>query len=97
MLKIVKVRGDSMSPTLAPGDYMIVTKARALRPGFVVLVNHPKYGLIVKRISSVDEDFISLAGDGPDSTTTDAMGQVSLTAVQGRIRWAITPKGFKRI
>jgi len=76
---------------------MIVTKARALRPGFVVLVDHPKYGLIVKRISSVDEDFISLAGDGPDSTTTDAMGQVSLTAVQGRICWAITPKGFKRI
>ena len=97
MLKIVKVRGDSMSPTLAPGDYMIVTKARAIRPGFVVLLDHPKYGRIVKRISSVNENLISLAGDGPNSTASDAMGQVSLTAVQGRIHWAITPKGIRRI
>ena len=97
MLKIVKVRGDSMSPTLAPGDYMIVTRARTIRPGFVVLVDHPKYGRIIKRISSVNEDFISLAGDGPNSTASDAMGQESLTAVQGRIHWAITPKGIKRI
>jgi len=39
MIKIVKVRGGSMRPTLLPGDYIIITKARSLRPGFVVLIN----------------------------------------------------------
>ena len=97
MLKIVKVRGDSMSPTLAPGDYMIVTKARAFRPGFVVLVDHPKYGSIVKRVKSVEDGQLNLEGDGAKSTSTEAMGLVSPAAVEGRIRWAITPKGIKRI
>lgn len=81
-----------MAPTLAPGDYMIITKARALRPGFVVLVEHPKYGTIVKRVKSVEDGVIRLEGDGPESTSTDAMGQVSLYAVKGRARWAIKPK-----
>ena len=97
MLKIVKVHGDSMSPTLAPGDYMIVTRARTIRPGFVVLVDHPKYGSIVKRVKSVEGGQLSLEGDGAESTSTEAMGLIGLSAVKGRVRWAITPKGLKRV
>lgn len=86
-----------MMPTLAPGDYMITTKARSLRPGFVILVEHPKYGTIVKRIISVEDGQLSLEGDGADSTSTEAMGLINSTDVLGRVRWAVTPKGFKRI
>ena len=86
-----------MAPTLMPGDYMIVTKARSLRPGFVILVDHPKYGLIVKRIKSVEDAQLSLEGDGAESTATEALGLVNLSAVKGRVRWAVTPKGLKRL
>ena len=98
MIRLAKVRGESMAPTLMPGDYMIIIKARTLRPGFVVLVDHPKYGTIVKRVKSIENDEISLEGDGPDSTSTEAMGSIHVKAVRGRVRWAITaPNGFKRI
>lgn len=96
MIKLAKVRGESMTPALTAGDYMIITKAWTLRPGFVVLVDHPKYGTIVKRVKSLENDEISLEGDGPDSTTTDAMGLVDIKVVRGRVRWAVTPKGIKR-
>lgn len=86
-----------MTPTLAPGDYLLVTKARAIRAGFVVLVDHPKYGVIVKRIASVSQETISLEGDGPESTSTEALGDVIVKAVRGRVRLAITPKGLKRL
>ena len=86
-----------MTPTLMPGDYMIITKARSLRQGFVILVEHPKYGSIVKRIKSIEDGQLSLEGDGVDSTSTEAMGIVNLSAVRGRIGWAITPKGLKRV
>lgn len=86
-----------MTPTLAPGDYILVTKARAIRSGFVVLVDHPKYGVIVKRIASVSGASISLEGDGADSTPTEALGYVTDKAVRGRVRLAITPKGLKRL
>ncbi|MEP3655012.1 MAG: S26 family signal peptidase [Litorimonas sp.] len=97
MFKFVKVRGESMTPTLAPGDYLLVTKARAVRAGFVVLVDHPKYGVIVKRIASVSGDSINLEGDGPESTSTEALGHVALKNIKGRARLAITPKGLKRL
>ena len=86
-----------MTPTLAPGDYLLVTKARAISAGFVVLVDHPKYGVIVKRIASVSGESISLEGDGPESTSTEALGNVTIQAIKGRARLAITPKGLKRL
>lgn len=97
MVRLVKLRGASMTPTLQPGDYMIITKARVLRPGFVVLVDHPKYGSIVKRVKFVEGGQLSLEGDGAESTSTEAMGLIGLSAVKGRVRWAITPKGLKRV
>lgn len=97
MVKVVKVRGKSMAPTLAPGDYLIVTKARAIRSGFVILVNHPKFGVIVKRVTSVSNRLIELEGDGPESTTSDALGEVALANVIGRVRLAITPTGLKKL
>ena len=97
MIKFVKVRGESMAPTLAPGDYLIVSKARAIRSGFVVLVDHPKYGDIVKRVTAVSEASVTLAGDGHDSTSTEALGNIALKNVRGRVRLAITPTGLKRL
>ena len=95
MIKIVQVRGASMRPTLAPGDYLILTKARAIRAGFVVLVDHPEYGRIVKRVKSVTGTSMTLEGDGPGSTASEDMGDVPLHLIKGRARWAVTPKGFK--
>ncbi len=101
MIKIVKIRGASMRPTLSPGDYLILTKARSwsqsLRSGFVVVVDHPKFGVIVKRVKSINGDSLQLEGDGPESTDTAAMGDVPLALVKGRARFAITPKGVKRL
>jgi len=85
-----------MRPTLLPGDYIIVTKARSLRPGFVVLVDHSEFGVIVKRVKSVNKDSLRLEGDGHVTTTTMEMGDVPLSYVIGRARWIIQPGWFKR-
>lgn len=86
-----------MRPTLVPGDYMIVTKARALHPGFVVLVNHPEFGSIVKRVKSITGDTLRLEGDGHVTTSTREMGDVSRSHVVGRVRWKIKPGRFRWI
>ena len=96
MIKIVKVRGGSMRPTLLPGDYIIITKARSLRPGFVVLINHSEFGMIVKRVKCVTKDSLRLEGDGHVTSTTLEMGDVPHSRVIGRARWAIKPGRFKR-
>lgn len=86
-----------MEPTLASGDYLICTKARALRPGFVVLANHSKYGVIVKRVKSTAENVVRLEGDNIESTDSEALGEVPLSQVTHRAKWAVTPKGVKRL
>lgn len=85
-----------MRPTLLPGDYIIVTKARSLRPGFVVLVDHSEFGVIIKRIKSMNEDSLRLEGDGHVTSSTREMGDVSPSRIIGRARWAIKPGWFKR-
>jgi phage repressor protein C with HTH and peptisase S24 domain len=96
MIKIVKVRGGSMRPTLLPGDYIIVTKARSLRPGFVILVDHSEFGVIVKRVKSINKDSLRLEGDGRVTSSTQEMGDVPLSNIIGRARWVIKPGRFKR-
>lgn len=96
MIKIVKVRGGSMRPTLTPGDYIIVTKARSLRPGFVVLVDHSEFGVIIKRVQSINKDSLRLEGDGHVTSSTLEIGNVPLSRVVGRARWAIKPGWLKR-
>jgi len=86
-----------MEPTLAPGDYMIITKARAIRAGFVVLVDHPKYGQIVKRVKSITNGILTLEGDSPESTASEDMGAVPVNLVKGRARWAVTQTKLKSL
>jgi len=100
VIKMAKVVEASMRPTLEPGDYLILTKVRALHPGFVVLVDHPKYGTIVKRVKSVSDDALVLEGDNLDeSTSSEDMGRVPLNHVRSRVRWAVSPRwfGLKRL
>jgi len=86
-----------MEPTLVSGDYLICTKARALRPGFVVLAAHSKYGVIVKRVRSIVEDSVRLEGDSSESTPTEDLGKIPRRLVTHRARLAVTPRGVKRL
>lgn len=89
MLHVVRVAGASMSPTLVDGDFVVVLGRRVTRRcriGDVVVVDHPSLGRIVKRIAARDaRGRIALAGDGPLSTTREAIGWLSERAVVGRV------------
>ena len=84
----VVVEGRSMEPTLAPGDRLLVVRARHLHPGDVVAVRDPTEArrVLVKRISAVLEDEIVVRGDNPEaSTDSRSFGPVRAGAVLGRV------------
>jgi nickel-type superoxide dismutase maturation protease len=84
----VAVEGRSMEPTLAPGDRLVVVRARVLHAGDVVAVRGPRdpTRVLVKRVSAVLEDEIVLRGDNPGvSTDSRTFGPVPTTAVLGRV------------
>jgi nickel-type superoxide dismutase maturation protease len=77
-----------MEPTLAPGDRLLVVRARRLHAGDVVAVRDPTdpKRVLVKRVGAVLEDEIVLRGDNPGvSTDSRSFGPVPTSAVLGRV------------
>jgi nickel-type superoxide dismutase maturation protease len=90
----VVVEGRSMEPTLAPGDRLLVVRARALHAGDVVAVRDPTEArrVLVKRVGAVLEDGIVLRGDNPGaSTDSRSFGPVPSSAVLGRVIRCYSP------
>ena len=100
MLRVARVVGLSMAPTLRDGDFVLALRQRSasrLVPGDIVLVNHPSLGVLVKRLQRIDAaGQLELAGDGLSSSSSEAMGKVPSAAVLGRawLRIAPAPRGM---
>lgn len=81
-----------MSPTLSAGDLLILQRRRA-KIGEIVVIKHPRYGTIVKRISRSG----LLTGDSPNSTSDQDLGLYDPATRIGVAVVAITPSGLRRL
>jgi nickel-type superoxide dismutase maturation protease len=91
----VVVEGDSMRPALAPGDRVIVVRARRLRRGDLVALRDPRDGerTMIKRVADVDADEVTVLGDNPSqSTDSRAFGPVDRGRVRGRAIYRYWPE-----
>ena len=85
-----------MRPTLAPGDRVIVVRARRLRRGDLVALRDPRAleRTIVKRVVDVDADEVTVLGDNPaQSTDSRVFGPVGRGRVRGRAVYRYWPEG----
>lgn len=95
---LFRVNGDSMAPTLAHGDFVIGWRPSRRRPvqvGDVVVVQHPYYGRMIKRVSACRGDgTLSLKGDNAATVASIDMGAIRRDQVLSRARLRISPNGF---
>jgi nickel-type superoxide dismutase maturation protease len=86
--KAFRVSGDSMMPTLKDGDAVMMVAPRSIKPGDVVLADHPYKSSVkmVKRVQAIDgEGRVSLTGDNPaESTDSRVFGSLSLECIKGK-------------
>ncbi len=90
----IEVVGDSMWPTLHPGDRLILVRSRRLRPGDLVAVVDPREArrTVVKRLVDVGPDGLTVLGDNPAASTDSRMfGKVAATAARGRVVYRYHP------
>ncbi|MCF6221898.1 MAG: hypothetical protein L3J65_12370 [Robiginitomaculum sp.] len=97
MIRLVKVVGDSMSPTLSGGDYIVTIKPRLLQSGFIYVVNHSDLGQIVKRLERIEDGRYYFAGDNPKSTPDAVIGPVPRERIAGYAILAISNLGVKKL
>lgn len=107
----VEIRGDSMAPTLLPGDWALAVASVRPRRGDVVVLEHPgRPGLeVVKRVTGVEGDLgpdgrilgrdeLWVEGDNPArSTDSRHYGSVDRGSVRARIRLVYWPASRRRV
>lgn len=87
-LKLFKVQGRSMAPEYLPNDVLICAKWPfiQLRPGHNLVINHPYYHTIVKKVTNVlSSGDVIVSGTSPDSTPSAAIGVVQKHWIEGRV------------
>ncbi|MBA3267203.1 MAG: nickel-type superoxide dismutase maturation protease [Acidimicrobiia bacterium] len=90
----MEVVGDSMRPTLEPGDRLVLSRSRRIRPGDLVAVVDPRQArrIVVKRVAEVSPAGLTVLGDNPSaSTDSRVFGPVSPAAVRGRVVYRYHP------
>jgi type IV secretory pathway protease TraF len=95
----VEVEGTSMRPSLEPGDWAIAVSTARIRPGDVVLIEHPERpGFeMVKRVAAgpggpapdgreMGTGWLWVQGDASErSTDSRAFGPIRIQDVRGRV------------
>ncbi|SRR6266536_460027 len=93
----VEVEGESMAPTLKPGDYMLAVRSRSISRGAIVVVEHPRRSgyEVIKRVAAIPGERVEDRTLGPDeywvtgdkeegSTDSRTFGPVDWRAIRGR-------------
>ena len=73
VFRLVKVTGNSMSPTLEDGDYVITKKPRLYKAGLIYVINHIDLGRIIKRLQDTKHSKCFFIGDNPKASTPSSI------------------------
>ena len=95
--RITRVDGNSMSPSLGNGDY-VVSRRSAAEPGDIILFEHNGAGRMIKRVVARNDigQYI-VRGENILSSTSDSIGPVKPENILGTVRWRISPAGLNRV
>ena len=98
MFRLVKVTGQSMSPTLEDGDYIITKKPRLYQAGLIYVINHIDLGRIIKRLQDTKHNKCFFIGDNPKASTPSLLiGAVEKSRIVGQALYVISPKGLRKL
>jgi nickel-type superoxide dismutase maturation protease len=89
MLRLLKVTGNSLSPEYQEGDFVVATTVpflfRSPRQGEVVILRHPAYGTLIKRLVRISADEFEVGSDQPGGVDSRSFGALPIRMLTGRV------------
>lgn len=98
MFRLLKVRGQSLTPEFQSEDYVLILRSSfpgfSIKTGDVIVFEQPPYGRLIKQVSQVLDSGQSLEVRGTQISSTDSrnFGPVPKDHVLGKVIWHIKPK-----
>lgn len=95
MFRIVRVTGDSLSPDVIEGDFVVLLKIpfsfKYIKPGDLVAFNTVDYGLLIKRVDHVDHQQARYFVLGTNDLSVDSrqLGLIDHHDLYGKVIWHI--------
>ena len=87
--KRYRVEGDSMTPTLQPGEQVAVDEKTDIKIGDVVVALHPfkKSVVMIKRVKEIDSNgrYFLISDNLEGSTDSRSFGAVSVECIKGKV------------
>ena len=80
-----------MLPVIKPRSFALFRWTRRVQVDDIVLVEHPRFGRIIKSVRLVEKGVIELAGLSIDSVSSKALGQVTPSDIYGTLVWLSAP------
>ena len=102
MFRLLKVRGQSLIPTVQEGDYVLLLRTSfpglSIKAGDVIVFDQPRYGRLIKNVRQVLDPGQSFEVRGSQISSTDSrnFGPVPREQVLGKVIWHIKPKRDKQ-
>jgi signal peptidase I len=87
-LRLFKVKGCSMEPEYRENDILVGIRLPlfSIQPGENVIINHPYYKVIVKKVMVVlPSGDINVCGVNPNSTPSKALGVIQRDWIRGKV------------
>ena len=87
----VAVRGPSMLPTLAPGEWLLVRRRAPAEPGRVIVVRRPDRLVVKRAVRRTPEGWWVEGDNAAASDDSRTFGPVPDRDVLGEVRWRYRP------
>lgn len=91
LLRLLKVRGHSLSPRYQDGDFVLVSRVplllRGIQPGDAVVFQHPIHGKLIKLVQHLEAhgQKVFLIGLNDDSVDSRRFGAVPRRQILARV------------
>lgn len=93
LLQVIKVAGHSLDPLYQDGDFVLVSQIpilwQGIRPGDVVVFQHPRLGRLIKLVERLEDGHRSVFVVGLDAFSSDSrtFGAIPRERIQGKVIW----------
>ena len=94
MLKVFRVVGDSMLPTLKSNDIVITSSFKNVSEKDVVVLNTILYGNIIKRVSAIDDKKIDVESDNKKTYSTACQNRYFMSDIVGKVIFKINAENI---